>query len=200
MSDLRVFISMAGIEAISTLLGFLGLIGTYWHQSRKALKTERAQYYFNLETESSRLFEIARQNPRLMRRLEDRLEGSEAELEEVDHEITWYLPQVLNLFEISLTFRDRGILDREVLATWIAWYYEVASYPLFPRFWEDLEPHYKPRLRRIMNAGVKQAAAGNETDTAMRHFYDDCAKAMKDGSPRRYWGDYHKTRSKPGQA
>ena len=108
------------LEPLSTFAGFVGLIVACLLSSRKSLQTQRADTCSKLEVESSRLFEIAGENHDMMLRLQDKLDVDDARAEQLDHQITWYLPQVLNLFELSTAFRKRRIFEPRVFLTWIA--------------------------------------------------------------------------------
>ena len=173
-------IAQVWLEPISTFAGFVGLIVTFWLSSRKSLQTQRADTYFKLEVESSRLFEIARENHEMMLRLQDKLDVEGARAEQLDHQITWYLPQVLNLFELSIAFRKRKIFERRVFLTWVAWYYELSSYGRFPAFWEELRLHYKPDLRMVMDTGIRCGASTASASACERQFFEQCAEIFGD--------------------
>lgn len=150
-------------------------------------KTLRADVYFKLEMEASRLFEISRQSPDMMNYLEGRpVRGDDHDL--LRHEIFWYLPQVLNLFEISILFRHKGIFDKATFSTWIAWYLELGGSERFCEFWRELRVHYRPELRAIMDAAAELSSndeADLETTTEM--FFGRVGSILKDRSILPYY-------------
>lgn len=182
---------------ISTFLGFVAVLLVYYLQSRRALSTQRAEIYADLERESSRLFEIARQNPRMVRYLEGEAPGSPEEERELHHDAFWFLPQVLNLFELSISFRKRGILEPDILVTWVAWYFEVASYERFDDFWKEFRIHYKRDLREILDAAVACAKYKTEGSPCPKQYFERCARILKDATITEYYRalekDYERT-------
>src|SRR3546814_5515542 len=45
--------------------------------------------------------------------------------------------QTLNLFEICARFRRQGIIEHQVFASWVAWFYDTLDDWYFREMWED---------------------------------------------------------------
>lgn len=66
-----------------------------------------------------------------------------------------YVCQMLNLFELSIQFRKDGTMPEDVFSSWMAWMFMVVKAPGFPELWEDARSNYLPRLRNIMDGGIR---------------------------------------------
>lgn len=175
------------LSAAAILAGFVSLALTLHVNGRASRRTQNADTYFKLETEASRLFEIARQSPELIAYLEG-AEVDAAEAKKYDRELVHYLPQVLNLFEISILFRDEGIFERDTFSTWLAWYLEIAMAKRFPGQWEEMRLHYRPELREIMQAGIECAnAPGKDLETITEDFFKEVSVILADPKLYRHY-------------
>lgn len=140
----------------------------------------RLDTYFKLEMEASRIFEISRQNQMMMGYLEGRISGGDC-LEKLRHEVFWYLPQVLNVFEISIVFRKRGIFDRDTFSTWIAWFLELSMSRRFDEFWEELRLHYRPELRQLLDYGLELSKAEDRlAEDVTEDFFRKASSLLQD--------------------
>ncbi len=141
---------------VGALAGILG----YFLVSRPAAireqRIERSQAYLELELASIETFKykaehwyalnwaLTNENPKRVAR---------KSLEEAADQ---YFYQCLNLFEISSRFRKVGIIDPQIYASWVAWFYEALEVPYFRRQWPlEYRDNYTPELQDIFDAGVR---------------------------------------------
>ena len=179
---------MSGVEFLQLLsitVGFSGSILIFWLNGNRQNRVMQLETYFKLENESSRLFEVARQNPKMMMYLDGKYApASEQEEQELQFQLRWFVPQVLNAFELSISYKEQAIFDKSVFLTWVSWYHELSTAENFSLFWQDLREHYMPDLRVYMDLGVEiQAKLGAHEagETAGRKLYFEMlGEAKKD--------------------
>jgi hypothetical protein len=99
----------------------------------------------------------------------------------------WYVCQVLNVFEIMISFRARKMIAKDVFATWVSWFHELGTAARFSESWDDrkLRFNYKVSLQEIMEAAKKlRHDFGDEVDSpsALERFHDDVAEILHDCS------------------
>jgi hypothetical protein len=178
---------------LAALLGFVGVIVTLAVNARRSLKVQRVDTYMKLELEASRVFEIIRNNKGIIDYLnDDRADNEEEKSAQFKHSAEWLLAQVLNLFEMSVVFRKRGIFEDNLFVTWVAWYYEVGQYKRFPEFWESFEPHYRLELRQIINLSIQMRDAPG--DKSEEDFFSEVSRILKAPAIKTYHEDFRKTK------
>jgi hypothetical protein len=172
------------VQLIAALIGLGGALWIYWLTNAQQRLVQRAETYMKLEMEASRIFEIARENARLVAFFNGKfVPETPEERADLEHQVAWYLPQVLNLFEISISFYKRKIFDRDIFATWVSWYLEVGSAEGFQRAWKDLRMHYKSDLRPIMEYGIKAGDMlhrGVDAEQVTRWYFEQVAHKLPD--------------------
>lgn len=182
-------------QLLSIIVGFGGTMLIFGLNGARQRKVMKLETYFKLESESSRLFEIARTNPEMMLYLDGRYKPkSKAEKDKLEFELRWFLPQVLNTFELSISYKEQQIFDESVFLTWVSWYHELSTAANFGLFWPDLREHYMPELRTFMDLGLEvqaeldsHRAGENEgrnlyfcklsarlNDPQYKQYFDDC--------------------------
>ena len=94
------------------------------------------------------------------------------------HQLTWFYCEVLNLFELAITFRKKGILDTDDFITWIAWFHELSASKGFPLMWTEQRVHYKPQLRQLMDDGVRAGAMAPEDGDSCRWYFRAASREL----------------------
>ncbi|MDF1872641.1 hypothetical protein [Vannielia sp.] len=174
------------IAIASVIAGLLGIAASNlvgWWSTRK---TQRAEVYFNLEMEANRIFEIARERPEMFLYLEG-FDQPETE-QKIRHELFWFLPQILSLFEIAIIYRQRRIFEVEIFSTWMAWILELSLSERFDEFWQELRLHYRPELRALLQIGLdlsKDKSSNLEETTEL--FYAAVSDRLKDPAILQYY-------------
>ncbi|MBV9983089.1 hypothetical protein [Bradyrhizobium sp.] len=94
----------------------------------------------------------------------------------------WFVCQVLNLFEIIISYRKDHVVPDDVFATWVSWFHELGTSKRFERFWidEELWSHYKGELQQILNLATGLARKREEDFASVESSYDDELKAFHD--------------------
>ena len=185
-------------EAAATLLlGILGAV-TYlytWFHDKEHRKHDN---YLALEFQSMRVFQACVDNPEIPLYLDGK-DVEPTERQHIKEKTYWHICQVLNLFEIIISYRKE--VPKEVFATWVSWFHELGTAPRFEEFWkgEELRSHYKGDLQKIMNAALqlyKERSGDFEADDdnyakELKTFHDKIAKIMGDKSIWKHFDDSH---------
>jgi len=93
--------------------------------------------------------------------------------------------QTLNLFEVCTRFRRDDIIDVDIFASWVAWFYDTLDDWYFRRLWQEgMRDNYAHCLRVIFDEGVRVFAdlgdAGEPLVDAKRRmaFYQAVGRVM----------------------
>jgi len=170
------------------LLGAI-LTGFAFFLSWRDRNLQRLRTYVDLEFEASRIFRVCVDKPEIITYLEGRSDKTTLDVEERAY---WYVCQVLNTFEIMISFRARKLVSTDVFTTWVSWFYEVGISKRFEDYWEKrlLRSHYKPDLRDIMDVAQKllrNRALEYDEVRELQSFHDEVARLLKDRSISRHF-------------
>ena len=143
---------------MSILSLFISAITYGWSEQRER-RVEKSTAYLNLEVNSSEVFRYAAEKAKVLKPLRCAEEGEyclpdgEA-LDEAQETAENLYYQSLNLFEVCARFRRQQIVEPEVFASWVAWFYEVLEGWYFRKIWDDeLRENYTEDVRAIFDAG-----------------------------------------------
>lgn len=147
-----------GLLAIGVMTLAVGLY--YSHQTRQqSVKTEQATAYLSLETYSSEVFKYEAENFELLAPYRSlsrsgALPHPDGESKSAGVAANLYF-QTLNLFEVCTRFRKNGVIEHEVFASWVAWFYDTLDDWYFRDQWRGgMRENYTPDLRAIFDEGV----------------------------------------------
>ncbi|HEY6816985.1 MAG TPA: hypothetical protein VI168_15720 [Croceibacterium sp.] len=152
-------LSNSTVNAINILLallaGIFGYVLVSRPAARQALRVERSQAYMQLEIASIDIFKYKAEKAYSLywSVTEDNFKRIKVDIlrEEVDQ----YYYQCLNLFEVASRFRNAKIIDKEIYASWVAWFYEVLEVGYFREQWEKkYRDNYTKELQDIFDGGI----------------------------------------------
>ncbi len=130
----------------------------------KDRKLARKEIYLSLEYASIDLFRFEAENIELIRPVwqKDILipKRGTAEYEVLVN----YLCQMLNLFELAISFRGNKTMPHDVFGSWVDWYYKLAKAPGFLILWPDIRVNYVEQLRKILDYAVLENPGGNKRE------------------------------------
>jgi GNAT superfamily N-acetyltransferase len=116
--------------------------------------------------------------------------------------------QTLNLFEVCTRFRKNGVIDEEVFASWISWFYDTLDDWYFREQWRGgMRGNYTPDLQTIFDAGVAIFDRFGESDEPgidrqrKRAFYEALGDQLDCDEVRAWLGAAEKVpeRAAPGR-
>ena len=158
----------AGILAVNAFVLFLGLASFVYQtrQNRKVQKTQienqQIEIYQRLEMQSSSVFAFEAENKQVVALFKSNLAPLEMprtfgapsagiDLGEAQLTARKYYEISCNLFEVASRLRRRDIVDHEVFASWIAWFFDTATEWGFRALWHDMRDNYTPDLRDVFD-------------------------------------------------
>lgn len=185
-------------DALVLLFGFALSVFTFWYTSstERKLRAESAdkdralqhrRNYLSLEFEASRIFQICVDNPNIPLYLNNKLPKTDGPVAEQTY---WFVCQVLDVFEIIISFRREGMVTSDLFATWVPWFRELGTAARFKDYWrgKKLWSNYKGDLQNIMNAAqvlLDKRKPGFDEDEALdeselKAFYHDVSVILAD--------------------
>lgn len=165
-------------EAVVTFfLLFLALL-QFVQASRWTQFIRRRENYMRLEFESVALFRFLSEHPEVVEYLEqDREEDSRLETASF-----WLASQAVNLFEIIISLHRDKLVTTPILATWVAWFYELGTAVGFRRHWDELSFHYLGDVSTILDKAIGQPPLRQMLETRefkpLIEFYDHTATVI----------------------
>ena len=143
------------IGSLSAALAIFVSLGVFAFQVRRDYKLKKLDVYQSVELESNTLFRFeALHNediaPFLLNRRPKGL-ASNADTAFIDS----YLFQALNLFEVTVTYRRKDLIDKRAFGSWVSWYFELLNSWYFRETWPERRLHYTPDLRAIFDPAVR---------------------------------------------
>jgi len=187
-----------GIPLVAAIVTGFAVFLTWRDRNLQRLRT-----YVDLEFEASRIFRVCVDRPEIITYLEGRSDNTTLDVEERAY---WYVCQVLNTFEIMISFRARGLVSKEVFTTWVSWFYELGISKRFKDYWDEerfLRSHYKPDLQDIMDAAQKllrERTSDYDEIRELQSFHDEVARLLNDRSISRHFRTSVKSRKAPRPA
>lgn len=147
--------------AIIALLAFIATAWASLSARADSLRVEKSNAYFSLEVASSEVFKYEAEKeldirdyrtvyPPRDRRKCTRLKNAPA----AKTAYNLYF-QTLNLFEVCARFRRQEIIEHEVFASWVAWFYDTLDDWYFRAMWEDFRCNYTNDVRDIFDLGIR---------------------------------------------
>lgn len=171
------------IAIISATVALLAFLAAYWFSRRAredGLRVEKSTAYLSLEMASSEVFKYeAEMDEKLApyravyasATARKRLSGQS------DAKTAYNLYfQTLNLFEVCARFRRQEIIEHQVFASWVAWFYDTLDDWYFRAMWHDLRCNYTDDVRDIFDLGTvifarhgEKAPTGSDAEEARDH-------------------------------
>jgi hypothetical protein len=164
-------------------------------QRRDAVRVEKSNAYLSLEVASSDIFRYEAENfDRLAPYQEIYASPSDAlALKQSDEENAIIASnlyfQTLNLFEVCTRFRRQEVIEHEVFASWVTWFYDTLDDWYFRDQWPDLRGNYTRDIRNIFDIGVQiftqmRVESGHERydihdDARRREFFRVVSEVME---------------------
>ncbi len=153
----------------------------YVRTESRERRIEKSSAYLQLEVHSSEAFKYQAENAHRMSPLREA--ARPATLPRPDHE-AWetalnYYFQCLNLFEVCSNFRRHRIIQKQVFASWVAWFYDILNGWHFREIWtSELRTNYTRDVRNIFDVGVEIFELHPDDETRKREFYRAVAHLM----------------------
>lgn len=150
------------ITVVSAVIALCALLVNLWHNGvtrARGLRVEKSNSYLNLEVASSAVFKYEAEHSVELapyRKVEvtarDR-NALHANVKDAMRAYNLYF-QTLNLFEVCARFRRQDVIEHEVFASWVAWFYDTLDDWYFRDQWADLRTNYTDDVRDIFDLGV----------------------------------------------
>ncbi|MCM8730364.1 hypothetical protein ACFO8O_05205 [Hephaestia sp. GCM10023244] len=196
--DLKPLTTPDLISIVTASIALAAFLVAFWFNRgtrQDAARVEKSTAYLNLEIASSEVFKYEAEKDAQLRpyRTVDVEPAERARLAEMpDAKVAYNLYfQTLNLFEICARFRRQGIIEHQVFASWVAWFYDTLDDWYFREMWSDFRTNYTEDVRDIFDlgtaifAGHLGSAPANDADEEDRDrlrreaFYDAVAGHMQ---------------------
>jgi hypothetical protein len=171
------------------IVAFMGILVTLllYVLSRRDRMLQRRRAYVDLEFEASRLFRVCIDHPDIMTYLEA---DSETLTPMAREKAYWHVCQILNIFEVIISFYRDKLVAADLFSTWVAWFHELGTARRFGEFWEQerLKFHYKIDVQLIMNAARRLYRArlpdfdDDQYDRELLEFYRQVACIFEDSA------------------
>jgi hypothetical protein len=180
----------------AAVIAFFGLFVPFaiFLLTRPDRRLQRRRIYLDLEFEASRIFRLCIDHPEIVVYIETK---SNAATPEVREKTYWYVCQVLNAFELMISFRNERMVANDLFATWVSWFHELGTAAGFDEFWrsERLMFHYKSDLQKIMavarELSHRRPAHFDQDDSLydqeLLEFHQRVSEILKDDSIRRHF-------------
>ena len=157
-------IATADLIGIMAALIALGAFVTAFLFSRNArrdaLRVEKSSAYLNLEVASSDVFKYEAEHSeklapyRLLRASATARRKAIADAPNAVFAYNLYF-QTLNLFEVCARFRRQDVIEHEVFASWVTWFYDTLDDWYFRDQWAGLRDNYTDDVRDIFDLGIR---------------------------------------------
>ena len=126
---------------------------------KDALRVEKSGAYLSLEVASSDVFKYEAEHSeklapyRLLRVSATARKKAIADVANAVFAYNLYF-QTLNLFEVCARFRRQDVIEHEVFASWVTWFYDTLDDWYFRDQWADLRGNYTDDVRDIFDLGI----------------------------------------------
>jgi hypothetical protein len=166
--------SLQHSEAVVTLLLAVLAIATYLYTRKHDRVLARHQNYLSLEFESIRVFQVCVEHPEIPLYLDGK-SVDQAASPHIAEKAYWFVCQVLNLFELIISYRKDKVVPDDVFATWVSWFHELGTARRFEEIWigQELWSHYKPQLQEIMREAIQLTKRRPDDFEIVESRYDD---------------------------
>jgi hypothetical protein len=161
------------IAIVSAATALAAFLAAFWFSRRArqdGLRVEKSNAYLNLEVASSEVFKYEAGEDVHLRPYRDVYidDGERARLMGMpDAKIAYNLYfQTLNLFEVCARFRRQDIIEHQVFASWVAWFYDTLDDWYFREMWFDFRSNYTDDVRDIFDLGITIFARHGESAPA----------------------------------
>lgn len=159
------------LAAIGEIGAVVALLFVYKYESNQTQVIERREIYQRLEFASIDLFRFEHANEDVFRAVW--VDTTVAVPDSLEYlRVKQYMCQILNLFEMSVSFLKDDIISADIFASWVIWMYELSGRPAFQHAWaQDLRANYVESLRAVLDRAVVLA----EQPDGLHAFYRDVA-------------------------
>lgn len=86
-----------------------------------------------------------------------------------------YYEKTLNLFEIAARLKANKIIEPQVFASWVIWYYDTLCEFAFRDDWKDLRLNYTPELRAVFDKHICKFDTHTPNEVRRHMFFNDMA-------------------------
>jgi hypothetical protein len=167
------------VQSFAAIAGLIITLTVFTLQQRSANKARIRDTYLKLELSSNEIFRFEAANAvALALYIEEAPPTGERRSDDDLLAENFYLQQ-LNLFEVSVRFRQTNIMEKSVFGSWVSWYYEVLTSWFFREKWPGLRAHYTPELRDIFDGPVASFGAFADEEARRREFFRHVGKLMR---------------------
>ena len=166
---------------LSVVSGVLAFFLLSWPGKKREERLEKSNAYVQLELASLEIFRFKAEHWYEMRWAfggENPETWDVYRLEEVADQ---YFYQCLNLFEIASRLRKVKVIEPQVYASWVAWFYETLEFRHFRSRWASTyKDNYTPEVQAIFDAGMTlNWEGGLDEDSMRKDFYAKVALAVE---------------------
>lgn len=160
------------IAILSAAIAFAAFLAAFWYSRgarRDSLRVEKSNAYLELEVASSEVFKYESEHATALKpyrktrvaptaRAKLLADGEKA----AACDNLYY--QTLNLFEVCTRFRRQDIIEHEVFASWVAWFYHTLDDWYFRHQWPEIRPNYTSDVRDIFDLGMRAFEEFGDSD------------------------------------
>lgn len=164
------------LNVLTLATGIAGGVLSYFLLSKpgkeREERLEKSQAYLQLELASIEVFKYKAAHWYSMNWAQGGRNVEERPLEQMREEVDQYFYQCLNLFEIASRFRNEGVIEAEIYASWVAWFFETLEFPYFRGQWRTAyRDNYTKEVREIFDAGVALRWENVEDENILREAF-----------------------------
>ena len=165
-------------QFVAAAIAIVATLATFIYQMSQSRKLKRQEVYQELELASNEVFRYEAQYAAILQHIQcseraDRIYTGE-EKGVADNLIF----QTLNLFEIATNFRDQGIFDAKVYASWVIWQFDTLDSWYFRENWPDYRTNYTKELRRIFDEPVRSYDEFADDEARRHNFFQHVATVL----------------------
>ncbi len=196
-SDLMQLLAAAA-QMLGVIVAAAMIVVTNAFNARQAERTSRQQIYQTLELQAVSLFRFETGRGDLVGQLwVDEADGGTPPKDAIaEYQLSQYICQFLNLFEMAFRFRKEDVVEHQVFGSWVIWMWSLCERAPFRERWKgDMRMNYVPDFRAVIDEGVRLCddlarlprKTSAETrrmkaDAALEAFFRHMAQAL-DGCP-----------------
>lgn len=170
-------LAAAGIALLSVGVA----VFVYWRTEQRERRIEKSSAYLDLEVNSSEAFRYQAQHSAVMAPLREWDRPATVPLKTSaawETTLNYYF-QCLNLFEVCANFRRNRIIQPQVFASWVAWFFDLLKDWYFRSIWDsELRSNYTRDVRNIFDVGTAIFREHSDPETREREFYQAVAYLM----------------------
>ena len=170
----------ATVATVAIVLSLLSFGFTFWLDRRgdkRDTRIEKSEAYLQLELASIEVFKYKADHWDALLWSETGENPLRAHEHKLREEADSFFYQCLNLFEVASRYRQNEVIDADIYASWVAWFYETLEYRWFRSRWiEEYSDNYTSETQAIFAAGIGLDWSSADDHERRKAFYTAVSK------------------------